>query len=118
MDALVDALAGEVLILYCHATGDCHAVALRASSELSQSANCQSVRSRVRSELHRFIKSFDKSQHGRRTTWISGDNISPARSKPLTRYVELGVSLRFNKSSREREIWRRSHKYLSIHQGQ
>ena len=81
MDALVDVLVGEVLILYCHETGDCHA--LRASSELSQSANCQSVRSRVWSELHRFIKSPDKSQHGRRTTWISGDKMSPARSKPL-----------------------------------
>ena len=47
MDALVNVLVDEVLILYCRETGDCHAVALRASSELSQSADCQSVRSRV-----------------------------------------------------------------------
>ena len=51
MDALVNVLVGEVLILHCHENGDCHAVALRASSELSQSADCQLVRSRVWSEL-------------------------------------------------------------------
>ena len=51
MDALVNVLVDEVLILHCHENGDCHAVALRASSELSQSADCQSVRSRVWSEL-------------------------------------------------------------------
>ena len=51
MDALVNVLVGEVLILHCHENGDCHAVALRASSELSQSADCQSVRSRDWSEL-------------------------------------------------------------------
>ena len=47
MDALVNVLVGEVLILHCREAGDCHAVALRAASELSQSADCQSVRSRV-----------------------------------------------------------------------
>ena len=47
MDALVNVLKGEVLILHCHENGDCHAVALRASSELSQSADCQSERSHV-----------------------------------------------------------------------
>ena len=51
MDVLVTVLVGEVLSLHCHENGDCHAVALCASSELSQSADCQSVRSRVWSEL-------------------------------------------------------------------
>ena len=51
MDALVNVVVVEVLILHCRENGDCHAVALRASSELSQSADCQSVRSRVWSEL-------------------------------------------------------------------
>ena len=47
MGALVNVLVGDVLILHCYETDDCHAVALRASSELSQSADYQSVRSRV-----------------------------------------------------------------------
>ena len=47
MDALVKVLVDEVLILHCHENGACHAVALSASSELSQSADCQSERSRV-----------------------------------------------------------------------
>ena len=51
MYAFVNVLVGEALILHCRDNGDCHAVALRASSELSQSADCQSVRSRVWSEL-------------------------------------------------------------------
>ena len=105
MDALVNVLLGEVLILHCHEKGDCPAVALRASSELSQSADCQSVRSLVWSELlqsagdcqsrtlTRFLselqryscKSSDKSQVGRRT---------------------------------KKKICRRSHKYLSIQEGE
>ena len=51
MDALVNVLVGGVLILHCHENGDCRAAALRASSELSQSADCQSLRSRVLSEI-------------------------------------------------------------------
>ena len=47
MDALVYVLVGEILMLHCHKNGACHAVALRASSEVSQSADCQSERSRV-----------------------------------------------------------------------
>ena len=47
MDALVNVLVDEVLTFYCHETGDCNAVAPRTSSELSQSAECQSVRPHV-----------------------------------------------------------------------
>ena len=43
VDALVNVFADDAVILYCHEIGDCHAVAFRASSELSQSTNCQSV---------------------------------------------------------------------------
>ena len=47
MDALVNVLVDELFTFYCHETGDCNAVATRASSELSQSAECQSVRSHI-----------------------------------------------------------------------
>ena len=43
-------LQDEVL-LYCHETGDCHAVPLRASSEQSPSLDCQAARARDWSEL-------------------------------------------------------------------
>ena len=43
MDALVNVLQGEVLILHCHENGDCHAVSLRASSELYQSADSNAL---------------------------------------------------------------------------
>ena len=68
------------------------------------------------SELQRFIKSLDKSQDGRRTTWISSDNIT-VQPDPNHSHAAWNwdVSLRFNKSSRERKIWIRSHRYLSIH---
>ena len=41
----------QLLFLHFHENDDCHAVALRASFELSQSADCPSVRSRGWSEL-------------------------------------------------------------------
>ena len=37
MDAFVNVLVGWILIIHCHENIDCHAVVLRASSELSQS---------------------------------------------------------------------------------
>ena len=59
MDASVNVLEDEVLILHCHENGDCqepddrHAERSRVWSELLQSADgYQSARSRVSSELH------------------------------------------------------------------
>ena len=48
---LVNVLVGEIRILHCQENGYCRVVVLRASSELSQSADSQSVRSRIWSEL-------------------------------------------------------------------
>ena len=48
MDAFVRIYEDDLI---CHKECDCHAVALRACSELSQSADCKSERPRVWSEL-------------------------------------------------------------------
>ena len=110
---LVHVLVGEELILHCHETGDCCAAVLRASFELSQSADCQSLRSRVWYEL---LQSAGGCQSERsrvffRTTLVclqifrqipgwSSDNMdwwrqnhSPARSKLLVCCAELGCFL-------------------------
>ena len=136
MEARVNVLVGEVLILHCHENGDCHAAALRASSELSQSADCHSVRSRVWSELLQSAgdcqsersRVFRPNSVGtlanlpmnprffRRTTWTNGDKTTALPSANHSHAVwNWDVSLRFNKSSRERKFWIRSHKYLAIH---
>ena len=101
MDALVNVFVGEVLILQCHENGDCHAVALRASSELSQSADYQSVRSRVWSEL---LQSAGGCQSERSRVFPS----------ELHRY-SCEPSDDSQVGRRTRKICRRSHKHSSIH---
>ena len=99
-DALVNVLIGEVLSLHCHENGDCHAVALRASSELSQSADCQSVRSRVWSELLQSPGDYQSE----RSRVVRPNSICTPANLPVNPRSVVG-----------QEICIRHHKYLSTH---
>ena len=83
-------------------TGDCHAVALRASSELSQSADCQSVRSRVWSELLQLAGDYQSE----RSRVVRPNSICTLANHPINPRPVVG---------KKRKICIRHHKYLSTH---